>query len=160
MLPGLRIMAAPVLFWALAIGSAPARAQPLLPLDAFYGLLNQNEAAAQSSLKLIHAGWRKEYAALLLEVLGFVPSRETRLGILSLLEQASGGPIGGRLDPSDEWLWSSEHLVHPDYAEFKAGLYEQIDPRFREYFANRPKTLIRLDEIRWTTFCRRVSARG
>ncbi|MGH8732899.1 MAG: DUF3179 domain-containing protein, partial [Burkholderiales bacterium] len=32
---------------------------------------------------------------------------------------------------------------------FKAGLYEQIDPRFREYFAGRPKALIRLDEIRW-----------
>ena len=37
---------------------------------------------------------------------------------------------------------------HPDYAEFKAALYERIDPRFREYFGNRPKAMIRLDEIR------------
>jgi hypothetical protein len=142
-LQGLRVAAALLLF------SAPAQAQPLLPLDAFYGLLNQNEAAAQASLKRIRAGWRKEYAAPLLELVGFVPSRETQLGILSALEQASGRPFGGSLDGWYEWLWSSEQVVHPDYAEFKAGLYEQVDPRFREYFANRPKTLIRLDEIRW-----------
>lgn len=39
--------------------------------------------------------------------------------------------------------------MHPDYAEFKARLYEPIDPRFREYFERRPRSLIRLDEIRW-----------
>jgi hypothetical protein len=143
-LQGLRTVAALVLFWAPAL-----QAQPLLPIETFYGLLNENEAAAQKSLKRIQAGWRKEYAAPLLEVVGFVPSRDVQVGILALLEQASGRPFGGNLDRWYEWLWSAAPVEHPDYAEFKAGLYEQIDPRFREYFANRPKTLIRLDEIRW-----------
>lgn len=144
MLQRLRIAAALVLFWAPALG-----AQPLLPVEAFYGLLNQNETAAQASLKRIQAGWRKEYAAPLLEVVGLVPSRDVQLGILALLEQVSGRPFGGDLDRWYEWLWSAAPAEHPDYAEFKAGLYEQIDPRFREYFGRRPKTLIRLDEIRW-----------
>jgi len=121
----------------------------LLPLEAFYGLLNQNAAAAQASLKRIQTGWRHEYAAMLLETVGFVPSRDVQRGMLSLMAQVSGRPFAGDLDEWYQWLWSMEPAAHPDYAEFKAGLYEQVDPRFREYFANRPKALIRLDEIRW-----------
>lgn len=146
---GLRTVAALVLTCALALGTLHARAQQPLPLDAFYGLLNQNGVAAQASLERIRKGWRNDYAAMLLELVGFIPVRTTQIGVLSLLEQASGIPSGGDLDRWYQWLWSAERGTHPDYAEFKAGLYEQIDPRFREYFANRPKTLIRLDEIRW-----------
>ena len=40
-------------------------------------------------------------------------------------------------------------MPHPQYAEFKARIYEVIDPRFREYFDNQPRAAIRLDEIRW-----------
>jgi len=145
----LRTAAALVLACALALGPLHARAQQPLPLDAFYGLLNQNGVAAQASLERIRKGWRDDYAAMLLELVGFIPTRTTQIGVLSLLEQASGLPSGGDLDRWYQWLWSADRGMHPDYAEFKAGLYEQIDPRFREYFANRPKTLIRLDEIRW-----------
>ncbi len=149
MLHGLPFAAALALCSALAIGSAPARAQPLLPLETFYGLLNQNDAAAQASLKRIREGWRPEYAAMMLETVGFVPSRDVQRGMLQLLAQISGRSFGGDLDDWYWWLWSKEPAAHPDYAEYKAGLYEQVDPRFREYFAGRPKTLIRLDEIRW-----------
>jgi hypothetical protein len=129
--------------------AAAASAQAPLPLEAFYGVLNQNEAAAQKSLKRIRAGWRNEYTSMMLEMVGFVPSRATQLEILRLLEQKSKLTFGDGLDGWYRWLWSTDPGTHPDYAEFKAGLYEQIDPRFREYFAGRPKTLIRLDEIRW-----------
>ena len=39
--------------------------------------------------------------------------------------------------------------MHPDYAEFKRLLYSPIDACFSEYFSGKPKTLIRLDEVRW-----------
>jgi hypothetical protein len=145
----MRAVASAVLACALGIASIQALAQQLLPLEAFYGLLNQNAAAAQASLKRIQTGWRHEYAAMMLETVGFVPSRNVQRGMLSLLAQVSGTPFGGDLDDWYRWLWSMEPAAHPDYAEFKAGLYEQVDPRFREYFAGRPKALIRLDEIRW-----------
>jgi hypothetical protein len=133
----------------VALASPHAAAQRPLPLETFYGLLNQNGAAAQKSLAAIRQGWRDEYAAMLLELVGFVPVRETQTGILAQIERASGLSFDGNLDRWYRWLWSVERATHPDYAEFKAGLYEQIDPRFREYFADRPMALIRLDEIRW-----------
>ncbi len=144
-----RTIAALALAFALALGSVHARAQQSLPLEAFYGLLNENGAAAQASLKRIRAGWRNEYASMMLELVGFVRSRDLQLDMLRLVEQKSKLAFDGDLDGWYRWVWSTDPGTHPDYAEFKAGLYEQIDPRFREYFANRPKALIRLDEIRW-----------
>ncbi len=142
----LRIACATVL--ALACFQAAAQ-QKLLPPATFLGLLNQNEAAAEKSLARIRAGWRDDYAAMLLEVIGLVPSLNTRKGVASMLARASGRPFDGDLNGWYEWLWSAAPTAYPDYAEFKAALYEQIDPRFREYFAGRPRTAIRLDEIRW-----------
>jgi hypothetical protein len=146
---GLRIAAALALACALAPASLHARAQQPLPLEAFYGLLNPNGAAAQAQLERIRKGWRDEYAAMLLELVGFIPVRSTQIGVLAQLERASGLPFDGDLDRWYRWLWSEPRATHPDYAEFKAGLYESIDLRFGEYFAGRPKALIRLDEIRW-----------
>lgn len=134
----------------LALVGFPAAAQQApLPPAVFLGLLNQNEAAAEASLARIRAGWRDDYSAMLLEVIGFVPSPGTRKGVASMLARASGRPLDGDLNGWYEWLWSAAPTAYPDYAEFKAALYEQIDPRFREYFAGRPRTAIRLDEIRW-----------
>jgi hypothetical protein len=134
----------------LALAGFQAAAQPApLPPAAFLGLLNQNQAAAEASLARIRAGWRDDYSALLLEVIGFVPSLGTRKGVASMLARASGRPFDGDLNGWYGWLWSAPPTAYPDYAEFKAALYEQIDPRFREYFAGKPRTAIRLDEIRW-----------
>jgi hypothetical protein len=143
------VAAALALAVALALGAPAARAQQRVPLETFYGLLNENGAAAQASLERIRKGWRDEYAAMLLELVGFVPVRATQTGVLAQLERTTGLAFDGDLDRWYRRLWSAPPAEHPDYAEFKAGLYEQIDPRFREYFANRPKALIRLDEIRW-----------
>lgn len=133
--------------------SAPSKAanarKAILPLTVFYGLLDRDEAKALAALDLIVDGWRNAYASILLEMIGFLPSRRVELGVISQLEKVSGRPFDGDLNRWYEWLWSIEAGEHPDYAEFKAALYEQIDPRFREYFQNRPKTIIRLDEIRW-----------
>ena len=134
---------------SLVLSNSGVRAQQILPLKTFDVLRSGNPEAAQASLARIRADWRDEYASMLLEMVGFIPERATLSGVLAQLERASGRPFDGNLDRWYEWLWSREPALHPDYAEFKAGLYEQIDPRFREYFANRPKALIRLDEIRW-----------
>ena len=134
---------------SLMLSNASVHAQQILPLKTFDLLLSGNPQAAAASLQRIRADWRNEYAPMLLEMVGFIPERATQSGVLALLERASGKPFDGSLDNWYQWLWERERREHPDYAEFKARLYEQIDPRFREYFANRPKTLIRLDEIRW-----------
>lgn len=123
--------------------------QPVLPLATFYALLDYDPSKARASLKRMGERWQNAYAAMLLEMVGFLPSYETQREVIGLLEKASGRPYRGDINALYEWLWSIKPGEHPDYAEFKAALYEQIDPRFREYFRGRPKTLIRLDEIRW-----------
>ncbi len=138
---------------AACLAGSPVSGQPArsadVPLAVFYTLLEDNQAAAQDALKRIGDTWRDSHAALLLEVIGFLPSRRVQSGVFALLEKASARPFNGDINGWYEWLWSIEPGAHPDYAEFKASLYERIDPRFREYFRDRPKTLIRLDEIRW-----------
>ena len=65
-----------------------------------------------------------------------------RVELLAQLEQASGRRSGGDLNPFYEWLWAREPDDYPDYAEFKAALYEQVDPRFREYFGRDRKAAL------------------
>jgi hypothetical protein len=127
---------------AQAQGPAP------VPLQAFLGVLNTNPVAANASLARIRNGWRDEYTAPMLELLGFVPVLSVQTEVLSQIQRVTG--LQSRdLNAHYEWLWAREPGEHPDYAEFKAGLYEQVDPRFREYFARGRKATIRLDEIRW-----------
>lgn len=120
-----------------------------LPLQALFRLFDDDRALALDTLQRLGAGWQDGYAAPLLELVGFLSDRELQQGVLALLDRAAGRPMGHDLNRRFEWLWSRMPEPHPDYAEFKAALYGQIDARFREYFANDRETSIRLDEIRW-----------
>ena len=124
-----------------------ARAAPV-QLSVFADVLGDDENKAVAAVTRIASNWHESSAALLIEMIHFVPSRRTLKSVLALIERASGRPFEGGVDLWYEWLWSAERAVHPDYAHFKTLLYAPIDPRFAEYFEGRPKTLIRLDEIR------------
>jgi len=88
-------------------------------------------------------------AAPLIEMAYRIPSRRVLGRVVALIDRASGRPFDGDVNAWYEWLWSAERPVHPDYAQFKANLYAPVDARFHEYFVGRPKSIIRLDEIRW-----------
>ena len=120
----------------------------MLPLDDFFALLDGSGAQARAALARIDAGWRDAYAAMLLESVGFMPDPFVQRDVVALLVRKAGRPTSD-LQELFEWVWSIEPAPYPQYAEFKARLYEGIDPRFREYFDKQPKALIRLDEIRW-----------
>ena len=116
-------------------GTAPTQAAPnkaVIPLAVFYALAGEDEARAQVALKRIGDNWQNAYAAMLLEMVGFLPSRRVQSGVIALLEKASGVQFDGDINRMYEWLWSIEPGAHPDYAEFKAAIYAPIDPRFRE----------------------------
>ena len=131
-------------------GQPVAAPSPLVvPLAVFYSIAGEDEAKALAALKRIGDNWRDAYAAMLLEMMGFLPSRRVHAGAIALLEKAAGQSYGADINRWYEWLWSKHRGVHPEYAEFKAALYEQLDPRFREYFDGKPQAVIRLDEIRW-----------
>ena len=120
-----------------------------LPLGVFTAVAGDDETKALAALDRIERNWHESSAAMLIEMVHRVPSRRVLVRLLALIEKASGRAFDGDIDAWYEWLWSAERPVHPDYAEFKALLYAPIDARFREYFERRPKSVIRLDEIRW-----------
>jgi hypothetical protein len=126
-----------------------ATRQQHLPLEVFTAVVGDEEAKALAALERIERNWHESSAAMLIEMVFRVPSRRVLFRLVALIEKTSGRAFDGDLDTWYEWLWSTERAVHPDYAEFKALLYAPIDARFREYFEGRPKSLIRLDEIRW-----------
>ncbi|MEO7335530.1 MAG: DUF3179 domain-containing protein [Caldimonas sp.] len=132
---------------AQSMGVAP-NPDPL-PLGVFTAILSDDEPAALAALERIERNWHESSAAMLIEIVHFVPGRRALGRVIRLIEQASSRPFEGGLDAWYEWLWSTERAVHPGYAEFKALLYAPIDARFREYFDGHPKSSIRLDEIRW-----------
>ena len=124
------------------------RAGPV-PLAVFADAIGGDETKALAAVARIAEHWHESSAALLIEMVYRVPSRRALLRVLALIEKVSGIPFDGSIDPWYEWLWSAERPVHPDHAHFKTLLYAPIDARFAEYFEGRPKTIIRLDEIRW-----------
>lgn len=142
-----RILLAALLFGA-AMLPAQGQAPVHVPVQAFLGVLNTNQAAAMASLAQIRAGWRDAYTAPLLELAGLVPVLRVQTDLLVQVARVTGRRRDD-LNAHYEWVWAREPGDFPDYAEFKAALYEQVDPRFREYFGKGRKATIRLDEIRW-----------
>ncbi len=131
-----------------ASGTAAESAR-FVPIGVFVDAIGDDETKALAALARIGQEWHESSAALLIEMVHYVPNRRVLQRVFALVEKASGKPFDGSLDAWYEWLWSAERPVHPDYAHFKTLLYAPIDSRFAEYFEGRPKTIIRLDEIRW-----------
>lgn len=121
----------------------------LAPLPTFYHLLDRDEKAARSALREIGWSWQPSYAAILIQMVGWIEHRSIQTDVIGLLERAADRKFGNDANAMYEWLWSFDPGQHPDYSEFLATFFSDIDPRFREYFDDRPKTEIRLDEIRW-----------
>ncbi len=128
--------------------ATPAKQPPLIPITTFLAILEPNTRLSEASVAKVIADWRDDYAPLLLEMFGFIASSYTESLAMDHLMKVSR--VTSR-DPNAlyQWVWAKNLTPHPQYAEFKARLYEVIDPRFRAYFDKNPSTSIRLDEIRW-----------
>ena len=120
-----------------------------LPLSDYTAVIGDDEPKALAALSRIEKFADEASTAMLIEMVYQVPSRNVLEKLITLIEKKSGRAFNGAVNALYEWLWSSERPVHPDYAEFKRLLYSPIDARFSEYFSGKPKTLIRLDEVRW-----------
>jgi Protein of unknown function (DUF3179) len=127
----------------------PSPHHNFLPLSVFTTAVDNDEAKALVALTRIEQNWHESSAALLIEMVYRVPNRRVLVKLVGIIEKASGVAFDGDVNAWYDWLWSTERAVHPDYAAFKSVLLAPIDPRFKEYFDNRPQALIRLDEIRW-----------
>ena len=136
------------LFAPLSVSAKEAApVQAAASVENFFALLNSRNTSY--ALGQIEKQWHPGNRAMLLE--SYIFSRDRRVSdrIVSLLERKTGKKLGG--DPH-KWfneIWNTPYDPHPDYKAFKTRLYENIDPRFSEYFSKADKATIRLDEIRW-----------
>ncbi len=128
--------------------SAASNPATFLPITTFLAILESDTKLSEASLTKVVAAWRNDYAPMLLEMLGLMGNSGTESLVIEHLKKVSGLPARD-LNELYQWAWAQNLTPHPEYSEFKAQLYERIDPGFRDYFRNQAKSSIRLDEIRW-----------
>ena len=115
----------------------------------FFDLFSPRHRTFGLAVATIDRQWQPQSTPMLIECLTYVRNKRSARDMLELLQRKTGREIGSNSDRWYEYLWKQDYQPHPSYAEFKARLYARIDPRFAEYFDNKPKSTIRLDEIRW-----------
>ena len=119
------------------------------PVDTFLLLAAFDPDQAAEAERIILENWDDSYASMLIELHRFVQGVWIERRIIEILEEGTGQKLGHDPDRWWDWIWRTNPGTHPDYADFKAALYEYLDPRFAEYFDYDPPATIRLDEIRW-----------
>ena len=120
----------------------------LLPVEGIVRVLSANQEIAAQQISKIDDRWDDQYATMLVEVARFA-SPETSTHVLDLLKEKTGHTFDGDFNAWHQWSSAKNYQLHPDYARFKALLYEMIDPRFADFFQETSTPLIRLDEIQW-----------
>ena len=117
-------------------------------IDDFIDLLDPDRAVVSVALNKVESNRHAGNAIMLLECLRLLRNPNDVQQVLTLLQQQTGQKF---LDQGQwyDWIWRQEYKPHPNYADFKARLYERMDPRFPEYFADTASATIRLDEILW-----------
>ena len=102
------------------------------------------------ALNEIETNWDNAYLVQAIEFISLSRDYPTSQKILEILKKHTGKEYGFGLSDWFYWIWNQPQNISSDYAQFKANLYKNIDPRFERYFIDRQnKALIRLDEIRW-----------
>ena len=120
-----------------------------VPIEVFLQILDEGRLTATRALTNIENNWHPRDRVMLLEVLGLVNDPSISEAIVDLLKRQTGQLDVDNMDVWWRTIWNEKYEPHPQYAEFKARLYEMLDPRFRDYFSDSFKATIRLDEIRW-----------
>jgi hypothetical protein len=69
--------------------------------------------------------------------------------LFRFLEKQTDRRFGHDFEQWHRWIWALPYEPHADLALFKGLLYEQIDPRMRQFFARDVAATIRLDEVEW-----------
>jgi hypothetical protein len=149
-----------LLILAVLLAQATIRAQspqPAPPIDEFFQAALSDDAASDAALAQIAAGWKDDYATMVLELAEMLrrtqPPGSPAMGryrrLIDFLQKQTGQSFGDDLNGWRHWIWDHPYDPHPQYAAFKGRLYAMIDPRFESFFEEPLRSSIRLDEIEW-----------
>lgn len=94
--------------------------------------------------------WQPQNIPPILETLNYIQNPLARQQLITLLEAKTGQRFGQDVNQWYIWLWNQPEAIQPDYANFKADIYRNMDSKFDRYFRYRQSSArVRLDEIRW-----------
>lgn len=117
--------------------------------EQFLDLLGSDAAKQQAALEMIASEWHPGFAPMILELYHIGNNPRITRQLMDIMRKQTGQTFGNNLDEWYRWIWKQPETRHPEYAEFKARLYQLIDPKFANYFTGIKSSDIRLDEVRW-----------
>ena len=86
------------------------------------------------ALEALDRDWQDNLTPAILEFVSVTPSSLLRTRGLELLRKRTSADRGYDVNGWYSWAWEQQFTLPPYYADFKARLYERIDPRFAKYF--------------------------
>ena len=119
--------------------------------DEFFNLMSSFDPVSTGrSLAIIEAKWSPELMPLAVETYSYVRSQLVERRLSKLIKSTIKNKNFKSSNEGYQWLWNQDISAPEGYANFKADLYVNMDPRFETYFRDRQHLArIRLDEIRW-----------
>lgn len=102
------------------------------------------------AVESLDQNWQAQNIPQILESIAYTQNSVGTQRLLSLLQAKTGQNFGTDMNRWYFWLWNRPEAISSDYANFKANVYRNIDPKFDRYFRDRQASArVRLDEIRW-----------
>ncbi|MGK0272701.1 MAG: hypothetical protein ACI88H_003374 [Cocleimonas sp.] len=141
-------------FWvsnAFSASTGDIRTAEKSGLDALVTILSSRDAAqVDSALASLDKHWRPKFIPQVLETIAYTSNQRSSSKTIELLHRKTAKSFGTDFNQWYYWLWNRPENLSANYANFKAALYRNIDPKFETYFRNRQDSArVRLDEIRW-----------
>ncbi len=115
----------------------------------FIQVLSADGTASSEALTELSNTWQTGYVAPLLEIASLTSNRQRVLRVFDALRENTGQSFNYDVQQWYGWLWDQDYESPPEYADFKAWLFSNIDPKFEGYFSATRASTIRLDEVRW-----------
>lgn len=112
-------------------------------------VMSADEQLSKEAMIELSDTWQLSYVAPLLETVSLIRNRQRVIQIFELLRTHAGESFNSDIQSWYNWLWNQQYEIAPEYAEYKAWLFANIDPKFRAYFSMDRNSTVRLDEVRW-----------
>ena len=115
----------------------------------FQNLIGYDHQKKTEALNFLQQNWSQSYIAPLLDILR-LSQDDWQLQVIRALLDKYEPTIKADYFNGIQWLWKQAPYYGNYYADFKAYLYNALDPAFYQYFYGREsQAKIRLDEIVW-----------
>jgi len=115
----------------------------------FQNLIGYDHKKKIKALNFLRKNWSQSYIAPLLDILR-LSKDDWQQQVIQMLFDEHAPTIKADYFEGIQWLWKEMPTYGNYYADFKAYLYNTLDPSFYQYFYGRDsQAKIRLDEIVW-----------